>query len=139
MLPPECRWQLPVLNKQWATTYNMLSRVDAPHCALEFLHCASWCCRFELQEVRYDSKKYPYLLLSTVKDWQDCTGNPSQEGAGFPCLAQTAAFPEVAALTKKQVINIIVGGSIFPKWCNGTEAESCSSLYSGYTGSIGPW
>jgi hypothetical protein len=70
---------------------------------------------------------------------QDCTGNPSQEAAGFPCLAQTASFDDVAALTKDYVINIIVGGSSYPKWCNGTEEESCTSLYAGYTGSMGPW
>jgi hypothetical protein len=45
----------------------------------------------------------------------------------------------VAALTNKYVINIIVGGSIFPAWCNRTQEEACSNLYAGYTGSIGPW
>jgi hypothetical protein len=38
------------------------------------------------REVRADVKKYPYLLLSTLDDWQSCTGNPGQEAAGFPCL-----------------------------------------------------
>jgi hypothetical protein len=44
------------------------------------------CLRFQLQEVRSDVKQHPYLLLSTLDDWQSCTGNPSQEAAGFPCL-----------------------------------------------------
>ncbi|WIA22167.1 hypothetical protein OEZ85_004501 [Tetradesmus obliquus] len=42
--------------------------------------------QFKLQEVRSDVKQHPYLLLSTLDDWQSCTGNPSQEAAGFPCL-----------------------------------------------------
>lgn len=96
-------------------------------------------CRFELLEVRYDVKKFPYLLLNSLKDWQDCTGNPSQEVAGFPCLQETARFPEVASLAKKYVINVFVGGSQTNVFCNRTEAESCTTLYAGYTGSIGPW
>lgn len=96
--------------------------------------------QFELQEVRYDSKKYPYLLLGSLKDWQECTGNPSQEDAGFPCLAETAQYPEVASLVKKHVINVIVGGSgASPIFCNSTSDDVCGSLYAGYTGSIGPW
>jgi hypothetical protein len=95
--------------------------------------------RFELQEVRYDVQKYPYLLLGSLKDWQECTGNPSQEAAGFPCLADTAKFPDVAALTAKHVLSVIVGGSQTPTFCNGTKEDVCNSLYMGYTGSIGPW
>lgn len=89
--------------------------------------------------MRYDVQKYPYLLLGSLKDWQECTGNPSQEAAGFPCLADTAKFPDFAALTAKHVLSVIVSGSQTPTFCNGTKEEVCNSLYMGYTGSIGPW
>lgn len=89
--------------------------------------------------MRSDPKKYPYLLLGSLKDWQQCSGNPSQEAAGFPCLAETAQDPLFAALTKKYVLNVIVGGSSTAPFCNGTKEELCTTLYSGYTGSIGPW
>eukprot|EP00775_Hariotina_reticulata_P007450 gene7450-7660_t len=65
--------------------------------------------------------------------------NPDQEGAGFPCLKDTAKFPEVAALAEQHVINIIVGGSQSPLYCNWTDSEICSSLYLGYSTALGPW
>jgi hypothetical protein len=34
---------------------------------------------------------------------------------------------------------LIVTLSRLFRWCNSTEEEACSSLYAGYTGSIGPW
>jgi len=66
-------------------------------------------------------------------------GNPEQEGAGFPCLKDTARFPEVASLAEQQVINVIVGGSQSPLYCNWTDTEICSSLYLGYSTALGPW
>eukprot|EP00882_Tetradesmus_deserticola_P002360 GHRQ01002518.1.p1 GENE.GHRQ01002518.1~~GHRQ01002518.1.p1 ORF type:complete len:685 (+),score=199.38 GHRQ01002518.1:243-2297(+) len=96
--------------------------------------------QFKLQEVRSDVKKHPYLLLSTLDDWQSCTGNPSQETAGFPCLQETAKFPEVAELAEKHVVNVLIGGSQTPMFCNTTASDAvCTTLYYGYTGSIGPW
>ncbi|WIA42609.1 hypothetical protein OEZ86_008583 [Tetradesmus obliquus] len=96
--------------------------------------------QFKLQEVRSDVKQHPYLLLSTLDDWQSCTGNPSQEAAGFPCLQETAKFPDVAALAEKHVVNVLIGGSQTSLFCNTTAPNSiCSTLYFGYTGSIGPW
>lgn len=80
------------------------------------------------------------VLLVLLLDVCALAGHPSQEAAGFPCLSETAQYPEVAALTKKHVINVIVGGSgASPMFCNGTQDEVCGDLYSGYTGSIGPW
>lgn len=95
--------------------------------------------QFELKEVRVDPAKHPYLLLGSLKDWQQCTGYPDQEEAGFPCLQETARDPSVAALAKQYVINVFIGGSQTSMFCNKTESEACSSLYLGYTGSIGPW
>eukprot|EP00883_Tetradesmus_obliquus_P014390 jgi/Sobl393_1/7431/SZX73457.1 len=96
--------------------------------------------QFKLQEVRSDVKQHPYLLLSTLDDWQSCTGNPSQEAAGFPCLQDTAKFPEVSALAEKHVVNVFIGGSQTSLFCDTTAADKvCSTLYFGYTGSIGPW
>jgi hypothetical protein len=94
---------------------------------------------FKLQEVRSDVEKYPYLLLSSLEDWQSCTGNPSQEAAGFPCLKDTAKFPDVAALAEKLVVNVIVGGSQTSAFCNFTSTEVCSSMYLGYCSAMGPW
>lgn len=107
--------------------------------AAEYSHMSLLFCRFKLQEVRSDVGKYPYLLLSSLSDWQSCSGNPNQEAAGFPCLKDTAKFPDVSALAEDLVINVLVGGSQITPFCNGTDAEVCTSLYLGYCSAMGPW
>eukprot|EP00878_Enallax_costatus_P008301 GHUV01008678.1.p1 GENE.GHUV01008678.1~~GHUV01008678.1.p1 ORF type:complete len:306 (+),score=26.08 GHUV01008678.1:518-1435(+) len=94
--------------------------------------------QFKLQEVRSDVEKYPYLLLASLSDWQSCSGNPSQEAAGFPCLRETAKFPDVAVLAQKHVVNVLVSGSQTSAFCNAGD-EVCTSLYLGYCGAMGPW
>ena len=101
-------------------------------------------CRFELQEVRYDAEKYPYLLFNTQKEWLDCAGTPAQEAAtpvSFPCLKKITAMPQVAPLVKQHVLNVFVTGSqpgITP-YCQRNDGPGCFSTYAGYVGSAGPW
>lgn len=96
--------------------------------------------RFKVHEVRSDPTKYSYLLLATQNDWQTCTGLPSQEQIGFPCLTETATYPDVAALAEKHIVNVIIGGSQDPAFCDTTKPDApCSQLYLGYSRAMGPW
>lgn len=95
--------------------------------------------RFKVKEIRHDVEKHPYLLLASLADWQSCTGTPSQEAAGFPCLKDTANFPDVSKLAEDHVINVLVGGSQTDMFCNNTPSEPCTNMYLGYTAAMGPW
>jgi hypothetical protein len=99
-------------------------------------------CRFKLQEVRTDTKKYPYLLLPSLAKWQECSVNRNNKellNKGLDCLAKIAADPSLEILASQLVINVIVSSSNLKPFCASKEDVTCNQMIWGYAEADGPW